>query len=464
MSRPNLVLGSLRELSTVSLVAGLCGAYAGVLMTTSTVLAATGRESGGTVGVLLSIVSGVFVLIALYVGVIVIVNAVDTVIAGRLRQIALLRLLGSRGRDLRREVTRGTAVVGSVGAALGLAIGVVLSHGIRLVLVSQGTLPDTVYPIATTNLVWAFVAIASAAALAGWLGARPVLGVSPAAAMSGAAVPAPPRRRVSVMRAILAAIGVFGGAFFLAGAGWLGETQPQIGFPMAFLGALVSGTGLLIGARFVIPAAVAMLCRLLGRDPASVVARRNALLDPLRTTRSTMGLVIGVALVTTIASGMDALGQSVASWQLGPEQRVQAEEVLAMTSTILICIVVISSIIAAVGFVSTMSLTVIQRHREIGLLRSLGFTQRQVRTMITKESVALSAAAVVLGLVIGLLFGTVGAQSLIGGLTTGLVWGAPPITLAAIAAAGLVLVLVTSQGPARRAVRVAPVEALRIDS
>lgn len=74
-----------------------------------------------------------------------------------------------------------------------------------------------------------------------------------------------------------------------------------------------------------------MLCRLLGRDPASVVARRNALLDPLRTTRSTMGLVIGVALVTTIASGMDALGQSVASWQLGPEQRVQAEQVLAMT-------------------------------------------------------------------------------------------------------------------------------------
>ena len=163
MSRPNLVLGSLRELSTVSLVAGLCGAYAGVLMTTSTVLAATGRESGGTVGVLLSIVSGVFVLIALYVGVIVIINAVDTVIAGRLRQIALLRLLGSRGRDLRRAVTRGTAVVGSVGAALGLAIGVVLSHGIRLVLVSQGTLPDTVYPIATTNLVWAFVAIAAAA-------------------------------------------------------------------------------------------------------------------------------------------------------------------------------------------------------------------------------------------------------------------------------------------------------------
>lgn len=464
MSRPNLVLGSLRELGTVGLVAGLCGAYAGVLMTTSTVLAAASQESGGTVGLMLSIVSGVFVLIALYVGIVVIINCVDTVVAGRLRQIALLRLLGSRGSDLRRSVMRGTALVGSLGAAIGLGVGVVLTHGIRLVLVSRGTLPDTGYPLASASLLWAFLGITAAATLAGWLGAKPVLGVSPAAAMSGAAVAAPTRRRASVARAVLAGLGIVGGALLLLTAGWLGETHPQIAFPVAFLGAVVTGTGLLIGARFVIPAGVAALCRLLGRDPASVVARRNALFDPLRTTRSTMGLVVGVALVTTIASGMDALQQSVTSWDLPPDARAQADQVLTMTTTILICIVVISSVIAAVGFVSTMSLTVIQRHREIGLLRALGFTQRQVRTMITKESVALSAAAVVLGLGIGLAFGTVGAQALVGGLIAGVVWGAPPATLAAIAVAGVVLVLVTSRGPARRAVRVAPVEALRIDS
>jgi len=88
MIRPNLVFGSLRELGTVGLVAGLCGAYAAVLMTTSTILATTSQESGGAAGLLLSIVSGVFVLIALYVGMVVIINCVDTVVAGRLRQIA----------------------------------------------------------------------------------------------------------------------------------------------------------------------------------------------------------------------------------------------------------------------------------------------------------------------------------------------------------------------------------------
>ena len=247
-------------------------------------------------------------------------------------------------------------------------------------------------------------------------------------------------------------------------AAWLGETHPDLGFPLAFVGSVASGTGLLIGARFVIPAAVAGLSGLLGHDPASVVARRNALLDPLRTTRSTMGLVIGVTLVTTFAAGMDALRRSVALWDLPPDSRAQAEQVLAMTSTILICIITISAMIAAVGFVSTMSLSVVQRHREIGMLRALGFTRSQVRTMITKESVALSATAVLLGLGLGLLYGTLGAQSLIGGLSPGLIWGAPPLAIAAIGVAGLVLVVVASRGPARRALRVAPVEALRIDS
>jgi putative ABC transport system permease protein len=83
--------------------------------------------------------------------------------------------------------------------------------------------------------------------------------------------------------------------------------------------------------------------------------------------------------------------------------------------------------------------------------------------MITKESVALSASAVIFGIALGLLYGTLGAQSLVGSQTQGVVWGVPFEALALIAVAGLVLVLVASQRPARRAVAVAPVEALRID-
>ena len=119
-------------------------------------------------------------------------------------------------------------------------------------------------------------------------------------------------------------------------------------------------------------------------------------------------------------------------------------------------------LISAVGFVSTMSLTVIQRHREIGLLRTLGLTRRQVRRMITLEAAALSGTAVVFGLALGVVFGSFGAQSLVGSMTDGFVWGLPWSILGAIAAAGLALVLVSARPPARRAIRISPIEALRV--
>ncbi len=241
----------------------------------------------------------------------------------------------------------------------------------------------------------------------------------------------------------------------------MGEGPGAAGFLLAALGAMVSGTGILVGARLVVPALVALASRLLGTDPPSVVAARNAVREPGRTTRSTMGLVIGVTLVTTFAAGFAALRASVDSWQLDADQVAQTDAILRDVSVIMICVVVVSSAIAAVGFVSTMSLGVIQRTREIGLLRALGFTSGQVRAMITKESVALSATAVTFGMALGLLYGALGAQSMVGSQTDGFVWGIPGLVLAGIAVSGVLLVLAASWVPSSRAVAVAPVEALR---
>lgn len=460
----NLTLGSLRELGTVGLVAGLSGAYAAILIMISSVLTTTSEEAGGSVGLVLGVVAAVFILIALYVGAIVISGAVDTVISGRLRHIALLRLLGGKGRELRRSVMGSTAKMGAIGAAIGIVIGTIVVHIVRLVLVARDQLPDAEYALASPMLIMAFLAIVASATIAGWLGSRSVLKVSPATALARTAAHQPAPRKASVLRAILSGLLIVGGLTVLAGGAFLGEHEPNVGFFLAFFGAAGSGTGFLIGARFVIPQVVGAFSRALGKDPTSKVARRNALLDPLRTTRSTMGLVIGVALVTTFASGMSALRTSVNAWELDASQRAETDQILSVMTTILICIIVISSIIAAVGFVSTMSLTVIQRHREIGLLRSLGFTQGQVRTMITKESIALSASTVIFGCLLGLLYGTLGAQALVGGQSDGLVWGLPFGALAAIAVAGVLLVLVSSRAPARRAVAIAPVAALRIEA
>lgn len=460
--KTRLVLGSFRELGTVGLVSALCAGYAAVLVMTSATLAATSSGTGAT-AVLLGAVGTVFILIAVYISAVVITNCVDTVIAGRLPQIALLRLLGARARGLRRVVMRGTAAVGLVGAAIGTVAGTAAADVFRIVLVKRDTLPDVGYPLVAPSLVLPVFTIGGVAALAGWIGSSSVLRVSPAAALSDIASAPSPAPRRTVIRAASSLLLVLGGSAVLVLASVRGEDGGQDSFVLAFAGAAISGTGLLIGARYVIPGLVKALSRILGRTPASRVAGRNAVKDPLRTTRSTMGLVVGVALVTTFASGMRALEQSVGSWiGMTVAEQAQTRAALSMASTVLIAIVVISSIISAVGFVSTMSLTVVQRQREIGLLRTLGFTRRQISHMITFESAALSGTAVALGLALGLVYGSVGAQALVGRVTAGFVWGLPWGLLAAIAVAGVALVFAAARPPTRRAVRITPIEALRV--
>jgi putative ABC transport system permease protein len=331
----------------------------------------------------------------------------------------------------------------------------------RSILVARGALHDGGYAWFPVLAAPAALVITSAAALAAWIGSRTVLRASPAQALLGASVPPVETRRVGVLRRLVT-FGLIGfGGLVLLLAAVLGEGGGAAGFLLAAFGAMVSGTGLLVGARLVVPALVALAGRLLGSDPPSLVAARNAVREPGRTTRSTMGLVIGVTLVTTFAAGFAALRTAAHSWDLTPHQAVQTDQMLHYSSVVMVCIVVVSSAIAAVGFVSTMSLSVIQRTREIGLLRALGFTAGQVRTMITKESVALSATAVVFGMALGLAYGALGAQSLVGAQTDGFVWGVPGLVLAGIAVGGVLLVLAASWVPARRAVSVAPVDALR---
>ena len=461
--RSALVLGARREVGTVGLVAGMCGFYSTALMTAADLVTVDAESAGShnAMGVVLSAVATVFIAVAVYVAAVVIANGVDTVVAGRMRQIAVLRLLGADARSLRGAVVRGATSVAALGAVVGMLTGALVGDVAREVLVARGTLHEGDYAWLPPLAVGAVLVITLAAAVAAWVGSRVVLGATPAQALLGASVPPPETRRAGRVRR-LATVGLIGlGGLLLAAAAAAGEGSGAAGFLLAALGAMVSGTGILVGARLVVPALVALASRLLGSDPPSLVAARNAVREPGRTTRSTMGLVIGVTLVTTFAAGFAALRSAAHSWDLTPHQAVQTDQLLRYTSVVMICVVVVSSAIAAVGFVSTMSLSVIQRTREIGLLRALGFTAGQVRTMITKESVALSATAVGFGTALGLVYGALGAQSLVGFQTDGFVWGVPGGVLAGIAAAGVLLVLAASWVPSSRAVAVAPVEALR---
>ena len=142
------------------------------------------------------------------------------------------------------------------------------------------------------------------------------------------------------------------------------------------------------------------------------------------------------------------------------------DQTLLVTVVVFSVLIGFSALIAAVGMVNNLSLSVLQRTRELGLLRALGFTARQVRQMIIAESAQLTAAAVLVGLALGTVYGWAGAQSLLGSIagSPGLVVPVMPwALLVVIVVAAALLTWIASVAPSRRATRVAPVAALAME-
>lgn len=75
-------------------------------------------------------------------------------------------------------------------------------------------------------------------------------------------------------------------------------------------------------------------------------------------------------------------------------------------------------VIAVIGIVNTLGLSVIERTREIGLLRAIGMSRARLRRMITLESVAIAVLGAVLGMALGLVIGVLLRQSLQDDLTS----------------------------------------------
>ena len=90
-------------------------------------------------------------------------------------------------------------------------------------------------------------------------------------------------------------------------------------------------------------------------------------------------------------------------------QAAQVNQILALIYGLLF----LSIIIAIVGIIITLLLSVFERKREIGLLRAIGMTRAQIRTMIRWESVITSLFGAVTGVVLGITMGVVIVVSLV---------------------------------------------------
>jgi putative ABC transport system permease protein len=133
---------------------------------------------------------------------------------------------------------------------------------------------------------------------------------------------------------------------------------------------------------------------------------------------------------------------------------------MEMTLNMLYALLGLSVIVSLLGVVNTLVLSVFERTRELGMLRAIGMTRRQVRRMVRHESVVTALIGAALGIGVGIFLAALATKALSSyGIVFALPYGAlTAFVVVAIAAGMLAAVL-----PARRASRLNVLEALQYE-
>ncbi|MGV9669344.1 FtsX-like permease family protein [Gordonia sp. NPDC003504] len=135
--------------------------------------------------------------------------------------------------------------------------------------------------------------------------------------------------------------------------------------------------------------------------------------------------------------------------------RGQAEQSGAFT----VAIQWIVSVAAAIALLNTLLLSVIERRRELGVLRAMGASRRFVSRMVLAEAGAVAVVGALTGLVVGAILHVLSDEILAATTSIDVAYSPRPITIVFVAAS-VVLCLVGAAVPARRAARMNITEAI----
>jgi putative ABC transport system permease protein len=145
--------------------------------------------------------------------------------------------------------------------------------------------------------------------------------------------------------------------------------------------------------------------------------------------------------------------------QSAADAKQEVSDEINRTFNMFNAIVIIAIIVSLLGVINTLAMSVIERTREIGVLRALGASRWQVRTTMVDESVMITIAGAVVGVLAGTLIGYAwlrGVDEVLPGLT----FHFPGPIVVAVAIASVVLGVLAAIWPARRAARLKVIEAL----
>jgi putative ABC transport system permease protein len=249
----------------------------------------------------------VFAFIALFVGGFTIFNTFSILVGQRTKELALLRIVGASRRQVFRSVLLEAALVGLVASLVGLGLGVLGAVGIEALLKGFGiTLPTGPLVFESHTVVAALVVGVGVTVISALSPARRAVRIPPVAALSDHVRSdlESSRRRILV-----------GGVIALAGVAALvvGLTLPAI--QLVGLGAVA----VFVGIGMLAPVVARPVAGLVGRPLAAglgisgKLGRENSMRSPRRTAQTSSALMVGLALVSTIAVFGASLSKSATS-------------------------------------------------------------------------------------------------------------------------------------------------------
>ena len=135
----------------------------------------------------------------------------------------------------------------------------------------------------------------------------------------------------------------------------------------------------------------------------------------------------------------------------------QHQQTQRIFQIVMAAIAAVSLLVGGIGIMNIMLANVLERRREIGLLRAIGARQRDIVSQFMREAAVICGV----GATAGMLFGIVLAYLIAFGAGWQVAWAPLPIVLATVACAAIGLVF--GIYPARQAAQLDPIAALRTD-
>ncbi|MGO1591335.1 ABC transporter permease [Ancrocorticia sp.] len=140
-------------------------------------------------------------------------------------------------------------------------------------------------------------------------------------------------------------------------------------------------------------------------------------------------------------------------------ERAMYTQIINSVLLVIVGLLAVSVLVALVGVANTLSLSVFERTRENGLLRTLGLTKKQMRRMLVLEATLIAGSSAIIGVGLGIFFGWVGTLALPFDVEHTVIV-IPWLQVIGVVVIAVLAAIVASFVPGRKAAKVSPVEAL----